>query len=153
MKNRYDWDEFQIICEIAHTRASFYLKTRHQHFLDVAICNTAVVGLAGEGTGGKGCARGEVAEGGGWIDGRGLGIGFACEVTTSSSVRRIVAGVDGPLVDISEVDVRSASSAIASSHQRLAASENHAETRLVLVLSEIGIDGRQLLGCALTGSN
>jgi hypothetical protein len=42
-------------------------------FLDVLICNTAVVGLT-------------------------------CQVTTSSSVRSIAAGANGPLVDISEED-------------------------------------------------
>jgi hypothetical protein len=72
-------------------------------FLDVPICNTAVLGF-GEGTGRKGDARGEV-EGGSWVDRRGLGTGLACEVMTGSSVRSIVAEIDGPLVDISKVDM------------------------------------------------
>jgi hypothetical protein len=45
-------------------------------FLDVPICNTAVLGV-GEGTGGKGGARGEVeVEGGDWVDEWGLGTEF-----------------------------------------------------------------------------
>jgi hypothetical protein len=69
-------------------------------FLDVLICNTAVVGLRG-GTSHKGGARREV-RGGGLVGGRGLGL--TCQVMTSSSVRSIAAGADGPLVDISEED-------------------------------------------------
>lgn len=62
------------------------------------ICNTVVSGL-GEG---NGSARGEI-EGGVWTDGRGLGAGLG-EETTSSFVISIFVGVDGPPVDISQVD-------------------------------------------------
>lgn len=69
-------------------------------FLDVPISNAAVLGL-GEGKRGKGGAREEV-EGGVRVDGPEVVTGLACETTTRSSVRSIVAEVDGPLVDISE---------------------------------------------------
>jgi hypothetical protein len=91
-----------------------------------------MVGLGG-GTSGKAGTRREV-EGRGLVNGRGLGAGLTCEVTTSSSVKSIVTGADGPLFVISEVDAG-------------------VKASLVEWWKSGSMADNLLLGCALTVSN